>query len=57
MTDASLDKVLKVTIILLQMVWPEEQAFRPENLAVPRHYLNRADLLEKPRVLTLPSMT
>jgi hypothetical protein len=51
MTDAPLDKVLKVTIILLQMMWPEEQAFRPENFAIPRHYLDRADLLERLRVL------
>ena len=52
MTDAPLNKVLEVTIALLQMVRPEEQAFRPENFAIPRHYLDRADLLEKPRVLT-----
>jgi hypothetical protein len=29
--------MLDVTIILLQMMRPEEQALRPENLAVPGH--------------------
>ena len=37
-TNAPLDKMLDVTIVLLEVMRSKKKTLRPENLAVPRHY-------------------
>jgi hypothetical protein len=35
--DAILQQILEIAIVLLQMMRPQEQAFGPDDLTIPRH--------------------